>query len=276
LVVDSALRLLSEISLGAIIGFSTAITGMGAAVLVVPIMIYAVGLTPISAVGTGMLYSMLTRIHASFEHIRLETVRKRTAIYIAIGSAPAVLVTSFAITHLGKSSNAYFDLIIELAIIVVMIVTWGMMLINVIRTRKSCKDEDFYHPPEKFPFSRKVYGLIAGAGTGILVGATSIGGGIFLIPILGTFFHLSPSNTVGTSTIISVIMSAVGSIAYLLDGKVDISVALAMFVGSVPGVWIGSRLVVRIPHKMLLYILFLVVTVSILIMLIGTVRSKMP
>ncbi len=257
--------------LGLGIGFVIGMTGIGA-VLVMPSLIYIVGLTPVStAVGTGLLYATLTRAYSVCEHLRLLTVRKQIALYIVLGGVPAVLVTSRVITGLSKTMGSDLDFILKVIISVVMLMTWTFMFVNLLKSRKE-GSEAYYVPTQHIPARRKLYGIVAGIGVGTVIGATSIGGGVLIIPILVAVFRLSPKNTVGTSVLVGIIMSAAGSFAYLLGGDVDLLVAVTMFIGSIPGVFLGCRLAVKFPHKVLKSILFAVVTISVIIMFVGIKR----
>ena len=336
----SLIDILIRFLLGLGIGFAIGMTGIGSGVLVMPSLIYIVGLSEVTAIGTGLLFSMLARVYGVYEHLKLGTVRKRTAFYIILGGAPAVLITSFAIMYLAKtpalfciesksqpgldagsipedirrefadnniplSSNAAvsveeagsrwaivdkkaydvrkvdevlevhpgnrLNLILRIIISIVMLMTWFLMLISFVRSRNKCS-EDFYAPLKVFPLRRKLYGIAAGVGIGALIGATSIGGGVLIIPILVTVFWLSPNNTVGTSVLIGITMSAMGSLAYLLGGKVNIVVAMTMFVGSIPGVYMGSRMAVKVSNKTLSIIFFAVITISVIVMFAGLKR----
>lgn len=271
---DVIASLADRLILGLGIGFATGLTGMGAAVLVVPILIFVVGLSSVSAIGTGMLYSVLARTYASYLHIKLGTVLKNIALYVGFGSIPAVLISSIIVTFLEKNFGENFDLGIKFFISGVMVITWIVMLLGTIRSRNECYDKDTYKQNDSCSIKYKILGILSGAGVGVLVGTTSIGGGVFLIPLLTTLFRLSPCNIVGTSTVISVIMSGIGSIAYLLHGSIDIYTTIMMFIGSIPGIWLGSKLAVRIPHKKLSLILFVVVTASIIFMFTGTIANK--
>lgn len=265
--------LINRLILGLGIGFATGLTGMGAAVLVVPTLIFFVGLSSVSAIGTGMLYSVLARAYASYVHIRLGTVLKNIAFYVSLGSIPAVLISSIIVIFLEENFGESFDIAIKFVISGVMVITWIVMLFGTIRNRKECYNEDDYKHQDVCSVKCKTIGILSGAGVGAIVGTTSIGGGVFLIPLLTTLFRLSPCNIVGTSTIISVIMSGIGSIAYLFHGGIDIYTTIIMFISSIPGIWLGSRLAVKIPHKILSIILFVVVTASIIFMFTETVAN---
>ena len=149
-----------------------------------------------------------------------------------------------------------------------MLITWVIMLVNLLKSKKD-GSETYYVPGDDFPLRRKLFGVAAGAGVGILVGATSVGGGVVLVPILITVFHLSPSSTVGTSMLIAIVMAAVGSLTYLIRGNINLAVVIAMVIGSIPGVALGSRASVKVPHRMLKAILFAVITISVIVMFVG-------
>lgn len=265
---DFFMRLLIELSLGVGIGFTIGMTGVGAGILVLPVLIYIIDLSPIDAIGTGLLYSMLIRFYAVYEHFKLNTVRKRTAFYIGIGGIPTILITSFAITQLEETFGEDFNLIIEIIMALVMLMTWVFMLRNIIKSYKNV-EHIYYEPPKEFPKKRKIYGIITGAVVGILIGATSIGGGVIIIPVLASIFQLSPVNTVGTSNLITIMLSGVGSIIYLLYGRINYVVSIAFSIGSIPGVWFGAKLASKTPHKVLETIIFLVITTSIIAMCVG-------
>lgn len=262
------ISILTRLALGLGIGFAIGMTGIGAGVLVIPSLIYIIGLSPVSAVGTGLLYSTLARVHGVYEHLRLRTVRKRTAFYIALGGVPGALVTSFIITRLAKTAGSGLDFALTVIISVAMLITWTLMFANILKNRKD-GSRDYYVPPKYFPLRRKLYGIAAGVGVGALIGSTSIGGGVLIVPILVAAFRLSPSNTVGTSMLIAIVMSAVGSFAYLLGGAVNLAIAVTMFAGATPGVFLGCRLAVKVPHRVLEGILFAVVTVGAIVMFAG-------
>lgn len=259
---------LTRLILGLGIGFAVGMTGIGAGILVIPSLLHIVGLPSVSAVGTGLLYSMLTKSYGAYTHFRLRTIRKRTAFYIILGGAPAVLATSFFIAYLDKILGSGLDFALRIIIGAVMLITWILMLRNLIKNRKG-GPMNYYVPLKHFPRRRKLYGIAAGAGVGVLLGSTSIGGGALIALILITVFQLSPNNTVGTSVLIGIIMSAVGALAYILRGNIDVTVAVTMFIGSLPGVYLGARAAVKLPHRVLSAMIFTVVTISVIVMFAG-------
>ena len=82
------IEILTRLALGLGIGFAIGMTGIGSGVIAMPYLLYGVGLSPVCAVGTGLLYSTLTKAYGVYVHFRLRTIRKRTAFYIILGGVP--------------------------------------------------------------------------------------------------------------------------------------------------------------------------------------------
>jgi uncharacterized membrane protein YfcA len=56
------------------------------------------------------------------------------------------------------------------------------------------------------PHHSKILGLMMGAVVGGLIGATSIGGGVLIVPLLMILFGLEARRTVGSSIFIAVVL----------------------------------------------------------------------
>ncbi len=259
---------LTQLLLGLGIGFAIGLTGIGGGVLVVPVLTQVVGLDPVRAVGTGFLYALLARAYAIVEHLRLRTVRKRTALYFILGSAPAVALTSLLVNLFASGPDRErLGSFLRLVIGFVLVISCLVLILELIRNRKAAPN--YYVPPKVFPARRKFMGAILGFLIGLLVGSTSIGGGVLVIPILLTFFGLSPRDTVGTSNLISVALAVVGSGFYLFGGNIVPLAAGIMFVGSLPGVFFGSRAAARLPHWLVKLMLLILVAIGTFLILAG-------
>ena len=65
------------------------------------------------------------------------------------------------------------------------------------------------------------------------------------------WFGLTARRAAGTSIAISVAAAICGTAVYQRYGQVNWAIALLMFVGSLPAVWLGSRVATRIPGRAL-------------------------
>ncbi|GAA5819576.1 MAG: sulfite exporter TauE/SafE family protein [Methanobrevibacter sp. CfCl-M3] len=113
-----------------------------------------------------------------------------------------------------------------------------------------------------------VYLNVLGLGVGFLSGLFSLGGGIFLVPILTLIFGFKMIEAIRTSTIFISITAIGGLIPYLLSsvginnvpfliGYVNILYLLIIIIFSIPVTYFGAKLAYKIDEKLLKRILSL-------------------
>ena len=72
-----------DILVGGVIGVAIGVTGIGGGALIQPALVYILGLTPVEAVGTGLLYATITKIGGVFGHVKQNTIRvRRTLLFL--------------------------------------------------------------------------------------------------------------------------------------------------------------------------------------------------
>jgi hypothetical protein len=80
---------------------------------------------------------------------------------------------------------------------------------------------------------------------------TSAGSGALIAVGLIVLFRLVPSRVVGTDVFHAAILLWAASLAHVVAGNVDFGLAGNILVGSVPGVWLGSNLTLKVPASVL-------------------------
>lgn len=80
--------LLIKSTVGFGVGTLIGMTGLGGGVLLLPILIFGLHVPPIRAVGSDALFNFVTKIGASWVHLRKGTVRRKVVLALAAGSAP--------------------------------------------------------------------------------------------------------------------------------------------------------------------------------------------
>ena len=89
------------------------------------------------------------------------------------------------------------------------------------------------------------------SGVGLLVGVLSgllgVGGGIFLVPIMVTYFNFSQHIAQATSMAVVIPTALVSSAIYGLHGNVDVGLSLNLIVGSICGASLGALVMKKIP-----------------------------
>jgi len=91
-----------DILVGGIIGVAIGLTGVGGGALIQPTLVYVLGLPPVEAVGTGLLYATITKFGGVFGHYRQKTIRVRRILLFLAGSVPGVLAAAEVINYLNK------------------------------------------------------------------------------------------------------------------------------------------------------------------------------
>jgi uncharacterized membrane protein YfcA len=94
--------------------------------------------------------------------------------------------------------------------------------------------------------------VMFGAALGLLVTLTSVGAGAIGVSVLAALYPLLPARRiVGTDIAHAVPLTLVGGLGHLGLGHVDVGLLLALLVGSIPGILIGSRLAGMAPEWVL-------------------------
>ena len=86
--------------------------------------------------------------------------------------------------------------------------------------------------------------VLFGLGVGILVGATGMGGGSLMTPLLILVFGIKPVVAVGSDLAYAAVTKSVGGYRHLVKGKVHRRMAFWLAVGSCPGALIAVGLIV--------------------------------
>jgi len=263
-IADILLRLL----LGMVIGFCIGLTGVGGGVLVLPALTLILRIDPITAVGTTTLYAFLTKITATLHHHRLKTIDWGIAVRFLMGAVPANLITSLWVSSQG--GDLHFKRALTNFIVGVIFFSVVMMVFNMFtrsRPKMVEKERELAEHIQQKKIVRIELCVLLGAVCGGLIGATSIGGGVLIVPLLITLFGLPAARTVGTAIFITFILTMITSIIYGFRGEQNHLTAVIMAAGSLSGVYYGSKLSVKLPELFLRVIVLVLVLVAAIMML---------
>jgi uncharacterized membrane protein YfcA len=88
--------------------------------------------------------------------------------------------------------------------------------------------------------------ILFGFGVGVLVGATGMGGGALMTPLLILLFGIKPVLAIGTDLAYAAVTKTVGGWRHFRKGTVDLGIALWLGAGSIPGSIGGVYLLERL------------------------------
>ncbi len=100
--------------------------------------------------------------------------------------------------------------------------------------------------------------LLKGVGIGLVAGVASgyvgLGGGFLMVPMLLQLLHLPMRLTSGTSLLAVVILPIPGVIMQGAFGNVDWLAGILVSLGTMPGAFLGARLIDRVPERALRFL----------------------
>lgn len=239
---------------GFVVGFIVGLTGLGGAVLMTPLLLLGFNLPPALAVGTDLAYSLPTKIVGAVQHARLGNVSWRHVRRLALGSLPAAAAAVWFVAILQQSAAAHSDAWLRKAIGVTLIVACALLAYRAVRPGRPAVSAE--------TGDGGVGTVLVGAIGGLLVGLTSVGSGSIIMALLVFAAPLAPRYLVGTDVVHAVLLVGVAGAGYAWLGQIDYGVAGAVLLGSLPGVWLGSRLTAKAPRRGLQLVLAVLLLVA--------------
>jgi uncharacterized protein len=240
------------------IGLLVGMTGMGGASLMTPLLILVFGISPVTAIGTDIFYAAVTKTVGGFQHLRLKTVHRGLAFWMAVGSVPAALVGVYVIELLQKHYGEDLDSL------VLGMLGGTLLVVGVATLLRSVFFKDVIAERYALHLHRRhiIAAVITGLTTGFVIGLTSAGSGTLIAIALIAIFRLTPQRVVGTDVFHAAVLLWAAGIAHWVGGNVDFVLAGNILIGSVPGVLLGGLLAVRVPQGFLRRALAVVLVAS--------------
>jgi uncharacterized membrane protein YfcA len=228
------------------VGVLVGATGMGGGSLMTPLLILLFGINPVVAVGTDLAYAAVTKTLGGWRHFRSGTVHMRLALWLAVGSCPAALAGVWVLERLRHAFGDNFDTFMLVSIAAALLLIGGLILWRALGDSAAIDRER-----DDFELDRrhKIAAVALGAFVGFVLGITSAGSGTLISIGLIMGFRLTPRRVVGTDVLHAAVLLWVAALAHLVSGNIDFGLAGTILVGSLPGVWIGSALAVKLPER---------------------------
>jgi uncharacterized membrane protein YfcA len=226
------------------VGIMVGTTGVGGGSLMTPALILVFNTKPTVAIGTDLAYAAVTKTVGGWRHLRNGTVDLATSGWLALGSVPGALGGVYVLHVLERTfGHKSFDDLVLTLVAAALLVTGVAVLARALFLSKR---EDV----QSVTFTRreKIAAVALGLTVGFVLGLTSAGSGSLIAVGLILLFRLAPRRIVGTDVFHAAILLWAASIAHVVSGNVDFGLAGNILVGSIPGVWVGSALALRLPE----------------------------
>jgi uncharacterized protein len=239
------------IAAGLVVGVLIGATGMGAGSLMAPVLISLFGSSAVAAVGTDLLYSASTKAVGGWRHLKLRTVDTELAWWMAAGSVPASLAGVITLHELIGSEGSKVQADLKDAIgIALLLVAVVVALRTFVQIHSLWSAERRVDGP--LQSHHKIMAVVIGVVFGYVFGITSVGAGAFFGIALILLFPLSTHRIVGTDLFHGALVTVPAAIAsYFLLPDVHLGTVGYLMLGSIPGILIGSQVMVSLPERAL-------------------------
>lgn len=219
-----------------LIGLVLGLTGGGGSILTVPILVYLMHISPVTATAYSLFIVGTTSAFGAIQNYRKNLVDIKNGFLFAIPSFVAVYLTrKYIVPEIP-------EIIIEKPFLItkntfLMLFFAIIMVFGALSVLKKKKVE---FNPDKKPNL-----LIIGVQTfliGVIIGLVGAGGGFLIIPSLILFSKLPMKKAVGTSLFIIAMNSLVGFIGDVQNITIDWSFLIRFSIISSVGIFIGMYL----------------------------------
>ena len=234
---------------GLLIGFVSALLGIGGGMLMVPALFYLFGLLEAPeanrmhlAAGTSLLVMLATSVGSVWSHARTGNVVWRITIRVLPGIAVGVISGALLASILAT------DVLVTIFAVVLALVALLMVF-------------GFKATPKQRPLPGALTATGIGGVIGFKSGLLGVGGGALSVPWL-TWLGLPQHEVSGTSSTFTLPAAVVGSIAFLVSGFGEVELPLTvgyLFWPALPiaggasilATSVGARLARRVPGRLL-------------------------
>lgn len=252
--------ILTELAIGAVIGLIISTTGVGGGVIVLPILTYFFGLNALAAVATANFLSMLMKISSSYMHFRLGNIPFKGAMIVLAIMLPSTFLASLLVTWLGSLEG--YEKQVE----------WGINLLvaaAIIFSLYLFVQRMFFAAPAKMTVvqtSQLKSMAFPAVLAGIVLGATGVGGGVVVLPMLLRYMQLNIKQAIGTSIFVTTVLSGSSALAYAQEGYTDLKLALILCAGALIVMPVAKYLLIHLSERTFQYITLLLITCSAVMM----------
>lgn len=224
------------------VGFTVGLTGMGGGALLTPIMILFFRVSPLAAVSSDLVVSLLMKPVGGVVHARRGTVHTTLVKWLVVGSVPAALLGAWLLSAMGSEN---VEPLLRRALGIALLASAGSMILKARLARRRLDGDDLGPV-----VVRPALTVAIGVAGGLLVGLTSVGSGsLMIVLLLFAYPGLKPAQLVGTDLVQAVPLVGAAALGHLLWGSVSLAITASLLVGALPGVYAGARVSSRAPDR---------------------------
>jgi uncharacterized membrane protein YfcA len=256
------LRIISMIIIGAVTGALSGLLGVGGGFILVPIMVYLLGMNQHRAHGTSLAVISMVVISSAMFYNKHGNVDWLVAIELAIGGVIGAMIGARICTLIcaGKLRRLFGALMMLVGLRMLYGAAWAAHAATPVIAGHAISAHQFWGGV-----------LVTGIGllTGVLSGIFGIGGGIVMVPAMVLILMFPQKLAQGISLAVIIPVSISGALIHSKHGNVRWDTAVWLGMGGIVGGLIGARTAVLQASDLTLKGMFGVLT-----LLVGVLMAR--
>ncbi|MCG1027200.1 sulfite exporter TauE/SafE family protein [Virgibacillus halodenitrificans] len=237
--------------IGIIAGGYGTIVGAGGGFIFVPALLILLDMDPVIAAGSGLVIVLINSFTGVLGYAKQKKINYKIALTIGISALPGALL---GVWLLQAYSSQYFYVIFA-----TILVGLGIFLFSKNSPWEGKLLSKKKQPERNAP--KDAWFIPLGLVMGILSSYLGIGGGWLLVPILIYVFHVPTHRAAATSILSLCLYSLIGVLSQLYYSNIDWMTVVFGGTGVILGANIGVFLSQRIPGKVILQMLSVVLVI---------------
>ena len=262
------------VGFGLLIGLALGLTGGGGSIFAVPLLIYGLGVEPLSAITLSLATVSVVALFGAADAIHRGVVELRVGTIFAVGG---VVTAPLGVRLAGGFSDTTILYSFSVLMVIVALVMWrnarkNPEIASVVRADYESSEVDGgpvcrLSSDQRVTLSApcSVVLVVVGAVTGVLAGFFGVGGGFIIVPALTLVTQLSIHRAVATSLYVIALVGASGFGSALLAGRELPGQLMLLFTfGGLIGLWLGRKSAGRIagPRLQQFFALMMIMVVA--------------
>ncbi len=213
-----------------------------------PILVLFFGIKPSIAVGTDLLYAAITKCGGIWVHGRQGTIQWRIVGLLSLGSLPAACFTILLLKRLESQNIEYEELITTTLGFALILTSLVLVLKNPLL--KLSKNELLAPVRAMHARLQTPATVLMGVLIGVLVTLSSVGAGAIGAAALFFLYPRLPAiSIVGSDLAHAVPLTAIAGLGHMHLGTVNFVLLGSLLLGSLPGIYLGSHIGLRLPER---------------------------
>ena len=224
--------------LSSIMGIVLGSIGAGGSILILPILVYFIGINPTLATSYSLVIVGLTALIGSLTYIKNKQINFSITFIFAIPSLITVYLTRRYFLPILPDNINLFDVFITKDLFIMVLFSFLMILAATFMIKsKDVKNNTIINNPS---FLNNIILITEGIAVGFFTGIIGAGGGFLIIPALVLFTGLDMKAAIGSSLFIIFIKSFFGFVGDYQSGvTIDINILLGVLSFTSIGMIIG-------------------------------------